>query len=140
MFEICKRFVFSASHQLDGLPDGHQCARLHGHNYTVEIELSAARLNRHGFVVDFGDLAPIKQFLDTVFDHRHLNDVFKQLDYDFPTTSEHLAVFLADWCSRMYPSWPVTAVTVSETPATWATYRFPQRAILTFETGARPDD
>lgn len=39
MFRITKEFHFSASHQLTGLPEDHQCARLHGHNYIVEVEL-----------------------------------------------------------------------------------------------------
>ena len=41
MYTIAKQFTFSASHQLDHLPEDHQCARLHGHNYVVEIVLSA---------------------------------------------------------------------------------------------------
>ena len=53
MFRITKEFHFSASHQLKGLPAEHQCARLHGHNYVVEVELSAETLNEHGFVRDY---------------------------------------------------------------------------------------
>jgi 6-pyruvoyltetrahydropterin/6-carboxytetrahydropterin synthase len=40
-FRITKEFHFSASHQLVSLPPDHQCARLHGHNYVVEVELTA---------------------------------------------------------------------------------------------------
>lgn len=39
MFRIRKEFHFSASHQLTHLPPDHQCARLHGHNYIVVVEL-----------------------------------------------------------------------------------------------------
>ncbi|HUM68046.1 MAG TPA: 6-carboxytetrahydropterin synthase, partial [Chloroflexota bacterium] len=39
MYTISKQFHFSASHQLNGLPLEHQCARLHGHNYEVELIL-----------------------------------------------------------------------------------------------------
>lgn len=35
MFRITKEYHFSASHRLAHLPDDHQCARLHGHNYVV---------------------------------------------------------------------------------------------------------
>jgi len=52
MFKITKEFTFSASHQLFGLTKDHPCARLHGHNYVVEIELSSKELNSHGFVRD----------------------------------------------------------------------------------------
>jgi 6-pyruvoyltetrahydropterin/6-carboxytetrahydropterin synthase len=41
MYTIAKRFAFSASHVIGGLPTDHPCARLHGHNYEVEV-LAAA--------------------------------------------------------------------------------------------------
>ena len=53
MFRIMKEFHFSASHQLDHLPAEHQCARLHGHNYIVVVELAGERLNADGFVPAF---------------------------------------------------------------------------------------
>ena len=34
---IGKRFSFEAGHRLGGLPEGHKCARPHGHSYTVEV-------------------------------------------------------------------------------------------------------
>ncbi|TGV60785.1 6-pyruvoyl tetrahydropterin synthase family protein, partial [Mesorhizobium sp. M2D.F.Ca.ET.160.01.1.1] len=75
MFRITKEFHFSASHQLARLPAEHQCARLHGHNYVVEVELSAATINSDSFVRDYHELAPLKRYIDEAFDHRHLNDV-----------------------------------------------------------------
>lgn len=117
---IGKRFTFSASHQLPGLPEGHKCARLHGHNYTVEVVLEADRLTGPGFVTDFGDLAPVKTYLDTTFDHRHLNDVL-----DAPPTSEVLAEHLAGWLmTHLEPMIParLAAVRVSETESSWAQY------------------
>ena len=45
MFRIRKEFHFSASHRLEHLPPDHQCARLHGHNYVVVVELAAETLN-----------------------------------------------------------------------------------------------
>lgn len=35
MYRIGKRFMFEAAHHLPDLPEGHKCARLHGHSYTV---------------------------------------------------------------------------------------------------------
>ena len=115
MYTITKEFHFSASHQLDHLPDGHQCARLHGHNYIVKIELSG-ELDDRGFVFDYGDLAPLKTMIDKQLDHRHLNDVL-----NFHTTAENIAKWIFNIC---YSWWPqVTAVSVQEAPKTWATYR-----------------
>ena len=115
---IRKRFEFSASHRLDHLPAGHQCARLHGHNYSVEVELSSDSLNADGFVRDYGDLRELKEFIDTRFDHRHLNDV---LGSGIATTAENLAKYLFDFCHAYWTE--TTAVRVSETPKTVAEYR-----------------
>jgi len=115
MFAIKKRFDFSASHQLFGLPENHQCARLHGHNYIVEIELCSQDLNHVGFVRDYGELSALKKFIDDNLDHKHLNDVF-----DFNPTAENMAKFLFDFSKKLWPE--TIAVSVSETPKTWSRY------------------
>lgn len=124
MWSITKRFDFSASHVLDGLPEGHQCGRLHGHNYGVEVELSGG-LDQVGFVVDYGELAPVKALIDSELDHRHLNEILPM-----NPTAEHLAHWLYEAIEEDLSglpgydeSWGLTAVRVSETPKTWAEYR-----------------
>ena len=116
MYTITKEFSFDASHQLDGLPEGHKCSRLHGHSYRVEVELQSDTLNEAGFVVDYGDLKPFKEYIDSTFDHRHLNDVLP-----FQTSAENIAKHLLDWCKQLWPQ--TVAVRVSETPKTWAECR-----------------
>ena len=76
MLTITKEFHFSASHVLDVLPAWHQCARMHGHNYVVVLELSARPedLNEAGFVRDYRDLDAFKKWMDDTLDHRHLNE------------------------------------------------------------------
>lgn len=116
MYRIAKEFHFSASHRLSHLPPDHQCARLHGHNYVVVVELAAPGLNADGFVRDYHELAALKRYIDGHFDHRHLNDVL-----DGPSTAEALARHFFDWSRARWPE--VAAVRVSETPKTWAEYR-----------------
>lgn len=116
MYQISKRFEFSASHILTGLPEGHPCGRLHGHNYTVEVILEAPGLDSRGFVVDYGDLKAFKSYLDDTLDHHHLNDVLS-----FQPSAELLAHHLYKWCKGYWPQ--TVAVRVSETPKTWAEYR-----------------
>jgi len=117
MYTICKRFAFSASHTIGGVPAGHPCARLHGHNYEVELVLQSEKLDDAGFVRDYRELSAFKEFLDATVDHRHLNDV---LGHD-QTTAEAISKWLFDWC---VVRWPETgAVRVCETPRTWAEYR-----------------
>ena len=117
---IGKRFTFSASHRLPGLPEGHKCGRPHGHNYTVEVVVGAGKLTEPGFVTDFGDLAPLKSYLDATFDHRDLNEAL-----GVPPTSENLAAHVAAWfAANLEPSIPghLVSVRVSETDTTWAQY------------------
>lgn len=115
-FRITKEFHFSASHVLYGLPNDHPCGRLHGHNYRVEVELTATDLDPVGFVQDYGALKPISAFIDGVLDHRHLNEAITG-----NPTAENLARVLFDAFRRQFPM--LSAVRVSETPKTWAEYR-----------------
>ena len=121
MFTISKQFAFCASHVLSGLPDDHPCARLHGHNYVVELVLTAGEVDESGFVVDYRRLDPFKWFLDTSLDHTHLNDHLV-----VPPSAEHLACFLHAWCEANLEADIIdrmSAVRVSETPGTWAEHR-----------------
>lgn len=117
MFIITKHFPFSASHQIPKLPSTHRCSRLHGHNYTVEVELRSETLNEIGFVRDYSELDALKNYIDEKFNHRHLNEVVGD---DF-TTAEHLAWHFYDWCKTQWPE--VSAVRVSENINTCAEYR-----------------
>ncbi|MFB7231613.1 6-pyruvoyl tetrahydropterin synthase family protein [Streptomyces fimicarius] len=118
MLTITKQFHFSASHCLDVLPSWHKCARMHGHNYVVVMELSAHphELTEAGFVRDYGDLDAFKTWVDDTLDHRHLNDSMA-----ISPSAENMALWIfSEWTDR-YPE--LTAVWVSETPKTWAVYR-----------------
>lgn len=115
MYEIAKTFEFSAGHYLPQLPDGHKCKRPHGHNYAVTFVLRADVLDGRGFVVDYGELDPVKRYLDQTLDHRDLNEVL------FPiTTAEAIARHLYRLFKPDYPA--LYEVRVSETPKTWAAY------------------
>ncbi|WSQ02198.1 6-carboxytetrahydropterin synthase QueD [Streptomyces sp. NBC_01232] len=119
MFRITKEFAFSASHRLDHLDQDHQCARLHGHNYIVQLELSAAvnELTTAGFVRDYGDLSDFKKWIDAELDHRHLNDVIT----DCNPSAENMAMWIYTVWSERFRE--ISAVRISETPKTWAEYR-----------------
>lgn len=118
MFTITKRFEFSAAHHIEGLPPGHPCSRPHGHNYAVELILSAPALTPPGFVLDYGELAPFGEWINDTLDHRDLND-----EIPGPTTAERIAQYMFGVVRDVWPEWPLVAVRVSETPKTWAEYR-----------------
>ena len=115
MYTISKEFSFCASHQLNGLPADHPCSRVHGHNYTVIAELKTDFVDQTGFVVDYRKLSPIKDYLDSKFDHQHLNDVI-----DFNPTAENLAAHLYYMFKKTFPM--LSGITVKETPKTAAYY------------------
>jgi 6-pyruvoyltetrahydropterin/6-carboxytetrahydropterin synthase len=121
VYRIGKTFRFEAGHWLPDLPEGHKCAREHGHSYTVEVWLAAdGELSPPGFVVDFAALDALRLHIDSCFDHRVLNDVL-----DMPPTSEHLAAYFYRWCSehvQLPDQVRVEKVRVRETATTFAEY------------------
>jgi 6-pyruvoyltetrahydropterin/6-carboxytetrahydropterin synthase len=48
--------------------DGH-CALIHGHNWGFEFEFAADQLDECGFVIDFGKLKWLKEWINERFDH-----------------------------------------------------------------------
>lgn len=118
MYFISKRFGFSASHVLHGLPNGHPCSRLHGHNYEVEVVFRAPGLDAVGFVLDYRELDRFKQWLDRSLDHRHLNDVMGE-----NPTAENLAALLYKTVTNLFPTTHLAGVRVKETDKTMATFQ-----------------
>src|SRR2546429_6977645 len=116
MYTISKQFHFSSSHQLHTLPEGHKCKRLHGHNYIAELVLRSSVVDKHGFVVDYGDMKPFKDYIDTTLDHRHLNDIIEV------PSAENIAKHLYDVAWKLWHEVSIT-VRVSETSDTWVEYR-----------------
>ncbi len=111
---ITKKFNFSASHILVGLDKEHPCGRLHGHNYTVTVELKGEP-NKDGFVLDYNDLKPFKEYFDNKLDHKHLNDIF-----DFQTSVENMSKFIYEKFKKDFPL--LSAIEMSETPKTNCRY------------------
>ncbi|MFZ0694230.1 MAG: 6-carboxytetrahydropterin synthase QueD [Alphaproteobacteria bacterium] len=73
--DVFKTFTFEAAHRLPHVPEGHKCARLHGHSFRVEVHVSGEVDGKTGWVMDFAD---IKAAFDPVrerIDHRYLNDI-----------------------------------------------------------------
>ena len=48
--------------------EGH-CAYIHGYSREFTFHFRAAERDKHGWVVGFGDLKPLKEWLDYMFDH-----------------------------------------------------------------------
>ena len=117
MFTIRKMFSFSASHVLNGLPEGHQCGRFHGHNYVIIVELRSASLDGTSFVLDYGKLDPIKNWIAVTLEHRHLNDIVPG-----QPSAENIAIWIYAKFKPMFPL--LHAIEVKETDKTTARYEY----------------
>ena len=73
--EIYKEFHFEAAHRLPQVPQGHKCARLHGHSFHVRISLRGPVDDPSGWVMDFAELKERFGPLHEQLDHRYLNDI-----------------------------------------------------------------
>ncbi len=72
---IVKSIKFDAAHFLDHDPDARPYARLHGHSFTMDVEIAGKTDPEAGWVVDFGDVADALEDLREALDHRLLNEV-----------------------------------------------------------------
>ncbi len=50
------------------LHDGH-CALIHGHNWTITLTFACREVDANGFVVDFGKLGYLKDWINKHLDH-----------------------------------------------------------------------
>jgi 6-pyruvoyltetrahydropterin/6-carboxytetrahydropterin synthase len=107
--DISKTFHIEAAHRLPNVPDGHKCARLHGHSFQIGIHVRGPLDPHLGWVMDFADLKAAFAPLHEQLDHRYLNEI---AGLENPT-SENLARWIWD---RLKPRLPLLArVTVRET-------------------------
>ena len=115
--QIYKDFSIEAAHRLPNVPEGHKCARLHGHSFQVRIEVEGPVGEQSGWIMDFGDIkaafAPIYEQLD----HHYLNDI---QGLENPT-SENLALWI--W-QQLKPALPqLSSITIKETCTSGCIYR-----------------
>jgi 6-pyruvoyltetrahydropterin/6-carboxytetrahydropterin synthase len=73
--EIYKVFMFEAAHRLPNVPEGHKCARLHGHSFRVALHVTGPVDERLAWVVDYAHIkAAFKPYLSQL-DHHYLNEI-----------------------------------------------------------------
>ena len=70
MYTVIKTLEIAGAHTLN-LPYDSPCGRLHGHNWTVEVEVRSENLNAEGMVIDFTIISEVVRQLD----HAQLNNV-----------------------------------------------------------------
>ncbi len=117
---VFREFGFEAAHRLPRVPEGHKCARLHGHSFRVEVHVEGPLDPGLVWVIDFADLKAAWQPVHDALDHRYLNDV-EGLENP---TSENLASWI--WERLVRGGLPVSRIVVRETCTSGCVYEGPR--------------
>ena len=144
MFQVSKTIYFNYGHRLLGegpaakeTSDGrHKCSHLHGHSARVEIQMSVAKLNAQGMVVDFFDIKnTIGAWIENSLDHKMilwkkdpLAEILLKAGEPVVLVDENpSAEMLARWIFRETRNMklPVSRVTLWENQDSCASYQEP---------------
>lgn len=87
MYTVTKRIEVSAAHSLE-LPYESKCKNFHGHNWIIDIEITADSLTDYGMVLDFVE---IKKLIHSKLDHQNLNEIL-----DVNPTAENIAYWIKE--------------------------------------------
>jgi 6-pyruvoyltetrahydropterin/6-carboxytetrahydropterin synthase len=96
MYQLKISSSFASAHNLMNYQG--DCENLHGHNWKVDVSVTAKNLDKAGLGIDFKTLkAETKSLLKTL-DHKHLNELapFK----DVSPSSENIARYIYQELSR----------------------------------------
>ena len=120
MFELTVETTFSAAHQLRGYKG--KCENFHGHNWKVQVNVIAERLNEIDIGIDFHDLKRYAQEVVGSLDHTFLNELFPFTEIN--PSSENIAKWIFDNLRKKVNGDNVhlSAVTVWESDSASATY------------------
>lgn len=115
--ELFKEFGFESAHSLPNVPEGHKCARVHGHSFRAVVRVEGPVGEQSGWVMDFADLKAAVQPTIDALDHRNLNDV----DGLENPTSENVARWIWERIAGDLPG--LREVEVRETCTSGCVYR-----------------
>ncbi len=120
MYELMVETQFSAAHQLREYKG--KCENLHGHNWRIQVVITAEKLNDIGLAMDFHELKKMTNELISTLDHSVLNEVFPFTEIN--PSSENIAKWMYDSIKKKLNSnnIAVASVTVWEAETASATY------------------
>ena len=100
---------FASAHTLRDYPGA--CSRMHGHNWKVELEAIATKLDEVGMGVDFKQMKKIAREVGDRLDHRYLNELepFTEIN----PTAENIAAYLYWEISKQLNSDSITVSSVT---------------------------
>ncbi len=120
MFEVVVRGRFSAAHRVEGYAG--DCAKLHGHNWTVELRIAAKKLNDVGMAFDFREAKKVLGEVLSLLDHTYLNEN-PLLGGQNPTAEVLAKVIYDQVASRIGGDVAVASVMVWESEGSAICYR-----------------
>ena len=129
MLTITREFVFSAAHRLHQNKLSFQenralygkCCNLHGHTYRLRVSVAGAT-GASGMIIHFADLKKtVNDEIISRYDQKFLNDLPEFAD--MPVTAENMVcrIFRVLEASLAAMDIQLKAVTLFETPTSWAT-------------------
>ena len=120
MYEVIVRGKFSAGHQLRDING--ICENLHGHNWAIEVVVSAEKLNEIGILIDFSVVEKFTKEITHQLDHQLLNDL--PLFQDINPSAENISHFIFNELQIKLTVHPIRVkkVTVWETDGLGASY------------------
>ncbi len=138
MYYLKTRESFDSAHFLAGYAG--KCANLHGHRWTLEVEIGGVQLTKSGpkrdMLLDFGDFKKVVRALADSYDHKLIyeegslkpatvaalqEEGFQMVVLPFRPTAENLAKHFYDLLKEC--GLDLYAVTVYETPENCAVYK-----------------
>ena len=111
---------FASAHSLRNYPG--DCARLHGHNWQVEVSVCSEVLDDNGIAIDFREIKKQTKLVIKRLDHQYLNEI-KPFDVLNPT-AENIAKYFFEEVGLLINSENVKVkeVLIWETPRSAVTY------------------
>ena len=111
---------FASAHSLRNYPG--DCARLHGHNWQVEVSVCSEVLDDNGIAIDFREIKKQTKLVIKRLDHQYLNEI-KPFDVLNPT-AENIAKYFFEEVGLLINSGNVKVkeVLIWETPRSAVTY------------------
>ena len=111
---------FASAHSLRNYPG--DCARLHGHNWQVEVSVCSNVLDDNGIAIDFREIKKQTKLVIKRLDHQYLNEI-KPFDVLNPT-AENIAKYFFDEVGLLINNEDIKVIEVLiwETPRSAVTY------------------
>lgn len=120
MYKLMVSASFAAAHQLRGYRG--KCESLHGHNWRVQLYVTAEQVNEVGLALDFKDLKRCLHEILQPLDHTNLNALPPFEEHN--PSSENIAQYIFERaCERLQgSSVQVSSVRVWESDSAYAEY------------------